>query len=79
MIIKRIAFHRFKRFRDATLGIRPTGVTLIAGGNNSGKTDEGGLGEGAPPEDYIFVLTGNMNDGTPFWAEDHAVVQGDAR
>lgn len=50
-----------------------------AGGNNSGKTDDGGLGEGAPPEDFIFVLTGNMTDSTPFWAEDHAVVQGDAR
>ena len=50
-----------------------------AGGNNSGKTEEGGLGEGAPPEDFIFVLTGNMTDSTPFWAEDHAVVQGDAR
>ena len=37
-VIERLTLHRFKQFRDATFDLRPTGVTLLAGGNNSGKS-----------------------------------------
>lgn len=33
----RVTFHRFKQFRDETFELRP-GVTLLAGGNNAGKS-----------------------------------------
>jgi predicted ATPase len=36
-VIERVSFHRFKQFRDETVALRP-GVSLLAGGNNSGKT-----------------------------------------
>jgi len=37
-VLKRVTFHRFKQFRDHSFDFRPIGVTLIAGGNNSGKS-----------------------------------------
>jgi len=37
-LIQAITFKRFKRFRDQRIPIRPEGITLIAGGNNSGKS-----------------------------------------
>jgi hypothetical protein len=37
-VLTRVIFHRFKQFRDATFDLRPFGVTLLAGGNNSGKS-----------------------------------------
>jgi predicted ATPase len=37
IIIKEVSFHRFKAFRDMKLMLNP-GVSLLAGGNNSGKT-----------------------------------------
>jgi hypothetical protein len=37
LIIKKVSFHRFKKFRDVDIEINP-GVSLLAGGNNSGKT-----------------------------------------
>jgi predicted ATPase len=37
-MIEQLSFHRFKRFREASFDFRPSGVTLVAGGNNSGKT-----------------------------------------
>ncbi|MCH7928890.1 MAG: AAA family ATPase [Proteobacteria bacterium] len=37
-MLKRLTFHRFKRFADQTFELRPWGVSLIAGGNNSGKS-----------------------------------------
>jgi predicted ATPase len=33
----RVTFHRFKQFKDETFELRP-GVTLLAGGNNAGKS-----------------------------------------
>src|SRR4051794_8086408 len=36
-MIKRISFHRFKQFRDQAFELHP-GVSLLAGGNNSGKS-----------------------------------------
>jgi len=30
--------HRFKQFRNQTIRLRPSGVTLLAGGNNAGKS-----------------------------------------
>lgn len=36
-MITRVLFHRFKQFRDQTFGLKP-GVSLLAGGNNSGKS-----------------------------------------
>ncbi|MCG3755863.1 ATP-binding protein [Amycolatopsis sp. Poz14] len=35
--IRKVSFQRFKQFKDTTITLRP-GVSLIAGGNNSGKT-----------------------------------------
>jgi hypothetical protein len=37
-MIYRLTLHRFKQFRDATFDLTPAGVTLVAGGNNSGKS-----------------------------------------
>ena len=37
MKICKVTLHRFKKFRDATIEIKP-GVSLLAGGNSSGKT-----------------------------------------
>jgi predicted ATPase len=37
MNIKSVTFHRFKKYRDVTLPIK-SGVSLVAGGNSSGKT-----------------------------------------
>lgn len=36
-MISRVTFHRFKQFKDETFELRP-GVTLLAGGNNAGKS-----------------------------------------
>jgi predicted ATPase len=36
-MIKRLTFHRFKQFRDQAFDLHP-GVSLLAGGNNSGKS-----------------------------------------
>jgi predicted ATPase len=38
MMIKKIKFHRFKRFEDQTIELRQQPITLLAGGNNSGKS-----------------------------------------
>lgn len=37
LIVKKASFHRFKKFRDVEIQLNP-GVSLLAGGNNSGKT-----------------------------------------
>lgn len=37
-MITRVRFHRFKRFRDQTIDLRLQPITLIAGGNNAGKS-----------------------------------------
>ena len=37
-MIERVHFHRFKQYRDVTFDLRPTGTSLLAGGNNSGKS-----------------------------------------
>lgn len=37
-MIRKVTFHRFKRFKDETFELEPSGVTLLAGGNNSGKS-----------------------------------------
>ena len=37
-MIERVHFHRFKQYRDVTFDLRPSGVSLLAGGNNSGKS-----------------------------------------
>lgn len=37
-MLKNVAFHRFKQFKKSTFKLRSNGVTLVAGGNNSGKT-----------------------------------------
>jgi AAA domain, putative AbiEii toxin, Type IV TA system len=37
-VITEISFHRFKQFKDARVSIHPTGISLLAGGNNSGKS-----------------------------------------
>ncbi len=37
-MIKRVTFHRFKQFRDTTVDLLPESVSLLAGGNNSGKS-----------------------------------------
>lgn len=37
-MIKAIAFQRFKQFANRRIELRPDGITLIAGGNNSGKS-----------------------------------------
>jgi predicted ATPase len=37
LTITKVSFHRFKKFRDTEIQLKP-GVTLLAGGNNSGKT-----------------------------------------
>jgi hypothetical protein len=37
-MIKSVTFHRFKRFRDKSFDLRSSGVTLLAGGNNAGKS-----------------------------------------
>lgn len=37
-MLSNVTFHRFKQFRDQSFRIRPDGITLIAGGNNSGKS-----------------------------------------
>lgn len=36
-MIEKVAFHRFKKFKDKTIEFKPS-VVLLAGGNNSGKT-----------------------------------------
>ena len=36
-MIKSVSFHRFKRFKDKTVELRP-GLSLLAGGNNAGKS-----------------------------------------
>ena len=36
-MIGHVTFHRFKQFKDETFELRP-GVTLLAGGNNAGKS-----------------------------------------
>jgi predicted ATPase len=37
-VIKTLTIKNFKRFRDETFHFKPTGVTLLAGGNNPGKS-----------------------------------------
>lgn len=37
-MIQAITFKRFKRFRDQRVPLHPVGITLLAGGNNSGKS-----------------------------------------
>ncbi len=37
-MIERVHFHRFKQYRDVTFDLRPGGISLLAGGNNSGKS-----------------------------------------
>lgn len=37
-MIKELHLQNFKRFRDETFVFHPTGVTLLAGGNNCGKS-----------------------------------------
>src|SRR6266849_6254648 len=37
-MIKRVSFHRFKQFRDTDVDLQPRSVSLLAGGNNSGKS-----------------------------------------
>lgn len=37
-MIKRISFHRFKRFKDETIELHRQPITLLAGGNNAGKS-----------------------------------------
>ncbi|MBU5637507.1 ATP-binding protein [Geomonas sp. Red69] len=36
-MIEKVVFHRFKKFKDKTIALKPS-VVLLAGGNNSGKT-----------------------------------------
>lgn len=37
-MITRVTFKRFKQFREQSIDLLPMGVTLLAGGNNSGKS-----------------------------------------
>ena len=37
-MIDSVTFKRFKRFRDQRVPLHPSGITLLAGGNNSGKS-----------------------------------------
>ncbi|HPS04688.1 MAG TPA: AAA family ATPase, partial [Tenuifilaceae bacterium] len=37
-MIKELTIHRFKRFSDQTFKFIPNSLTLIVGGNNSGKS-----------------------------------------
>ena len=37
-MIERVSFHRFKQYKARKINLRPRGVTLIAGGNNAGKS-----------------------------------------
>lgn len=37
-MIKEVRLQHFKRYRDETFTFRPNGITLLAGGNNSGKS-----------------------------------------
>lgn len=37
-MITKLTFHRFKQFKDQKFELQPIGITLIAGGNNSGKS-----------------------------------------
>lgn len=37
-MIKRIEIKNFKKFKDQSIELHPQGITLICGGNNSGKT-----------------------------------------
>lgn len=37
-MITRLTLHRFKQFRDFTFELRPSGLSLLAGANNSGKS-----------------------------------------
>ena len=37
-MITKVHFHRFKQYRDETFELRPEGISLVAGGNNSGKS-----------------------------------------
>ena len=37
-VIEAITFKRFKKFKDQRIPLLPTGITLLAGGNNSGKS-----------------------------------------
>lgn len=37
-MIRRITLRRFKQFKEEAVDLQPSGITLIAGGNNSGKS-----------------------------------------
>ncbi len=37
-MITKLTFHRFKQFKDQAFELQPIGLSLIAGGNNSGKS-----------------------------------------
>jgi hypothetical protein len=37
-MVKRVSFHRFKQFPEQDFGLHPSGVSLLAGGNNAGKS-----------------------------------------
>jgi AAA domain, putative AbiEii toxin, Type IV TA system/AAA domain len=37
-MLREVTFHRFKQFKDEVVTLRPEGVTLLAGGNNAGKS-----------------------------------------
>jgi energy-coupling factor transporter ATP-binding protein EcfA2 len=37
-VIKEVRFRKFKRFKSETVQLLPEGITLVAGGNNSGKS-----------------------------------------
>ena len=37
-MIKKVKLMRFKKFKDQEFNLNPNGVTLLVGGNNSGKS-----------------------------------------
>ena len=37
-MIRSVTLRRFKQFKQETIGLHPSGITLIAGGNNAGKS-----------------------------------------
>ncbi|MDP1846262.1 MAG: AAA family ATPase [Solirubrobacteraceae bacterium] len=37
-MVTRVDFHRFKQFGEGSFDLHPSGLTLVAGGNNSGKS-----------------------------------------
>jgi len=37
-MITKVHFHRFKQYREKTFDLHPEGISLVAGGNNSGKS-----------------------------------------